>query len=165
MAKWNFFLKQPRPNIPPPAQKPPPPPAPPPKLPMNNPGWITGISSVCSISVSGSPMGFTPSFANQNFYYRYPTCAVCNRFVEKFEQTERPEIPARIFRATCHGSVEEHTIVIQFADSEAVFKLIAKPWFMADYEKLKVERSKSAPPLKPARDLLEKPVRRIDLEK
>ena len=135
-----------------------------------NAGWITGVSPVCAISASGTIISVNLPNANQNLYYHFPVCAVCavcNRFVEKFEQVERFEtLDIIVFRANCHGRAEEKIITREalIGNPYIVRDLVARPWFMADYEKLKVAQLEVKPPPKPAPSLLDKPVRAIDLE-
>ena len=121
--------------------------------------WITGVSSVCEIKSYTVASADLPAA-------RFPMCAVCNRFVEKFEQVERFETLDLMFRANCHGRAEEKIVAREalIGNPYVIRDLVARPWFMADYEKLRAAQQEAKLPLKPAPSLLDKPTRAIDLD-
>ena len=112
-------------------------------VPLNT-GWITGVALDCVISAS------LPAASQNLYYHRFPMCAVCNRLVEKFEQVERFETLDLMFRANCHGRAEEKIVAREaLIDNPYVVRdLVAHPWFMADYEKLKAAQLEVKPPPK-----------------
>jgi hypothetical protein len=121
---------------------------------------FTSVCSITSISVSsGSSVTgvLHPVHPHDAALYRpRPVCAVCNRPVDEFEQSEGVNFPTLLFVATCHGESWQEVIYKSALanDPDAVVKLLNRPWFVK-------EKPSVIPPISP---MLDKPKRQIDLE-
>jgi hypothetical protein len=45
-----------------------------------------------------------------NLTFALPTCAVCNKPVEKMESMYLPDYDGKLFRAHCHGKTEDYIL-------------------------------------------------------